>query len=99
MKVTSLKKTILLTIAAVGMGLAPAARAAHATAFLDPLATEITTRLETPDALTSAEQRALTSASRTLNRNATTSSAELGLLASAATALDRTFTSDTALGT
>lgn len=99
MKVTSMKNTILLTIAIVGMGLAPTARAAHATTFLDSLTAEITTRLETPDIYTAAEQRALNSASKSLSKNTTTAGADLGVLASASTALGKAFTNDTTLDT
>jgi hypothetical protein len=96
MKSSTLKKTLILTIAYVGMGLAPIVRADHAASFLDPLATELATRLE--DTNTSAEdQRALNTASRTLSRNSSTLSADLGLLATAATGLGNAFPEDTTL--
>jgi len=100
MKEITLKKTVLLTIACVGIGLAPSARADHATNFLDSLATEVGTRLDNADTnTTKAEQRALTSASRTLNRNSKTLGADLGLLASSATTLDKAFPGDATFGT
>ena len=96
MKSSTLKKTLLLTIASVGMGLAPAARAAHATNFLDTLANELTTRLEDTNAA-AADQRALNTASRTLNRNSSTLAADLGLLATAGTGLGNAFPDDATL--
>ncbi len=88
MKVITLKKPILLTIALVGLGLAPTARAAHAADFLDPLQTEISTRLDNlPDDTEASVRRALNKANATLNRNSKTLNADLGLLAQAGTAL------------
>src|SRR5882724_12008251 len=88
MKVTTLKKTVLLTIACVGLGLAPATRAEHATTFLDNLLGEVTNRLANADTNTSAaDRRALTSAKSILNRNSKTPAADAGALASAATIL------------
>jgi hypothetical protein len=88
MKVITLKKAILLTIAVVGMGLAPTADAAHATEFLDPLHMEITTRLENlPDETEPAVRRALQKANAALNRNTRTLSADLGALSQAGNAL------------
>jgi hypothetical protein len=75
--------------------MAPAAQAAHATNFLDALQTDVEARLAAVDENTPAnERRALTSASRTLNRNSRTLSADLGLLASSATALNVGFPGD-----
>jgi len=99
MKVTTLKKSILLTIACIGTGLAPSALAAHATNFLDALQNEVTTRLNNvSDSTPAAEKRALTSASRTLSHNSGTLSSDLGELASSATALNNAFPGDATFG-
>lgn len=95
MKYKLLNKSVLLVLAVVGLGLAPTAQAEHATVFLDPLVTEVTTRQESPD-LTPAQQRALSSALRTLNRNSRSVSGDLGQLANATTTLDRAFADDEA---
>jgi hypothetical protein len=94
MKVTSWTKTILLTITSFGLGLAPTARADHATNFLDALIAEVDARAANTDSNSPAEQRALNSASKILNRNSTTLVKDLGLLASAATALNKRFPDD-----
>jgi hypothetical protein len=97
MKVTKLTKTVLLAIALVGIGLAPTARAAHATNFLDVLQMDVTDRLANADTNTAAERRALTTAARTLNKNTKTLAADLGVLASAATTLHKGFSNDVVL--
>ena len=99
MKVTTLIKTVLLAIVIGGMGLAPAVYADHATNFLDALQADVTTRLANSDTNSAAEKRALAAADKILNRNSTTLSADLGLLAQAATALDREFSEDVTLST
>src|SRR4051794_36944759 len=95
MKVTTLKKSVLLTIACAGIGLAPSARAEHATTFLDNLLGDVTNRLAVVDSNTpAAERQALTSAQSILNRNSKTPAADAGVLASASTVLDARFTND-----
>ena len=98
MKVITLKKAVLLTVAVVGMGLAPAASAAHATEFLDPLQTEIATRLENlPDDTEADVRRALQKANASLNKNTRTLSADLGALSQAGTALASALADDATL--
>jgi hypothetical protein len=95
MKVITLKKAVLLTIALVGLGLAPTAQAAHAAEYLDPLQTEIATRLENlPDDTEADVRRALTKANASLSRNSRTLSADLGLLSQAGTALSTALAED-----
>jgi hypothetical protein len=95
MKVITLKKAVLLTIAVVGLGMAPTAQAAHAAEYLDPLQTEIATRLENlPDDTEADVRRALTKANASLNRNSRTLSADLGLLSQAGTALSTALAED-----
>jgi len=95
MKATTLIRTVLLVCAFVGTGLAPTARAAHATNFLDALHADVTNRLANVDSNTpAAEERALNAAARILNRNSRTLQADLGLLAQTATALDTAFSAD-----
>ena len=97
MKVTTITNTIVLFLALTGFRMAPAAQAAHATNFLEGLQTDVENRLAVVDENTPAnERRALTSASRTLNRNSRTLSSDLGLLASSATALNVGFPGDSA---
>lgn len=99
MKSLTLKKTILLIIAFAGTGLAPAARADHVTNFLDPLVTEVSTRIDNADTnSTKAETRALNSASKILNRNTKTVSKDLSALGSAANVLDKAFPDDPTFG-
>jgi hypothetical protein len=94
MKLT-LKGTICIALAAAGLAFAPTAGAAHATNFLAGLQSEVANRVANPDTNASrAQLRALSNAARTLERNSKTLSADLGLLASAATQLDARFTND-----
>ena len=97
MKVTTITNTIVLFVALLGFGMAPATQAQHATNFLDALQADVEARLAAVDENTTVgERRALTSASRTLNRTSRTLSADLGLLANAATALNTGFPDDAA---
>jgi hypothetical protein len=94
MKIMTLMKTVLVAATILGTTMF-SARADHATNFLDALATEVQTRIDNADPnATAQEQRALTSASRTLNRNSRTLGADVGLLASASTTLERGFPGD-----
>jgi len=98
MKVTTLGKTILLSIACIGLGMAPTARAAHGTNFLDALQTGVSDLLANlPDDATAAQRRALNSASKTLDRNSRSLGTDLGLLANAATALNSQFSDNLAI--
>jgi len=76
----SLRGTVFIILAVAGFSLAPAARAAHATNFLDALQSEVTNRVANPGT-NAAQQRALSSAARSLNRNTKTLAADLGALA------------------
>lgn len=97
MKVTTITNTIVLFVALLGFGMAPATQAQHATNFLDALQADVEARLAAVDENTTVgERRALTSASRTLNRTSRTLSADLGLLSKAATALNTGFPDDAA---
>jgi hypothetical protein len=99
MKMTYLKYGILFALA-VGLALPPLAGAAHAAAFLDPLATDVATRLESPPPdLTPEQERALNSAAKTLSRNSKTLGTDLNLLAKAGTSLDAAFPEDSAFST
>src|SRR5436189_1537351 len=98
MKQTSLKKIILLGVVCTSFSLALNGRSAHSTTFLDALQTEVADRLAGTD-LTAAQQRALTSANRTLNRTTRSLSSDLGLLNSSVATLNRTFSDDAALAT
>src|SRR5258705_4780881 len=100
MKVTKLTKTVLLAIAFVGIGLAPTARAAHATNFLDALQTDVANRLANVDSnTTAAAKRALTTAAHTLDKKTKTLGADLGALALAATSLQKGFSNDVTFAT
>ena len=97
MKVNTITNTIVLFVALLGFGMAPATQAQHATNFLDALQADVEARLAAVDEnTTAAERKALTSASRTLNRTSRTLSADLGLLSKAATALNTGFPDDAA---
>jgi hypothetical protein len=93
MKVSSITKIALLAIASAGLGLASAARGAHATNFLDLLQADITNRQEDTNN-TPAQNRALAAASKALDKNTKTLGTDLGAFARAATILDGAFTDD-----
>ncbi len=97
MKQTTLKKTILLTVACASLAFAQSVGAARVSEFLDPLASEVAIRLENPE-ISSAEQKALNSAAKTLNRNAKTFTSELSALSSALKALEKAYPEDEPLG-
>jgi hypothetical protein len=85
-------------LAVAGLAISQNAVADHATNFLDALQSEVTNRLANADTNTSgAERRALANAARTLDRNTKTLSADLGVLAVAATQLNAYYTNDTTL--
>ncbi len=93
-----LKGTICITLAAAGLSVAPGAGAGHATNFLAGLQSEITNRVASPSPNTpKAQLRALSNAARLLNRDTRTLSADLGVLAAAATQLGAKFTNDETL--
>ena len=96
MKVSTLTKMVLLAIASAGIGLAPSARADHATNFLDALQADLATRQEDTNN-TPAQNHALAAASKVLNRNTKTLSADLSAFASAANTLNAAFTDDALL--
>lgn len=93
MKRQTLTTLVVLACGCLGIGLAPTALGAHSTDYLDPLQTELSARLESPD-LTAPQRAALNSASRTLDRRSTTLSGDLGQLTASATALDRAYGDD-----
>src|SRR5688572_4499268 len=98
MKYMKLTKFALLTIACIGFGLTPPARAAHATVFLDALETEVSARLEAlGEDATPAQRQALTRAAAALHRRSATLQADLNLLAQASTALNAQFGDDLVL--
>jgi hypothetical protein len=100
MKVTTLKKTVLLALVCAGTMLTSAVQAAHYTNFLDTLETEVATRIENiTEETTAQERRALNAASKILSRNTRSLGADLGVLASASTALDSAFAEDETLNT
>jgi hypothetical protein len=95
MKQTSVAKFTLLTIACIGLALAPAVHAGHATNFLDQLEAAVDARLEAlPDDASAEERRALTQGAAALDRNTRTLWADLLALAKAAVALNGTFGGD-----
>jgi hypothetical protein len=96
MKVTTLTNIVLLAIASAGIGLAPSARADHATNFLDTLQADLATRQDDTNN-TPAQNHALSAASKALNRNTKTLSADLSAFASAANTLNAAFTDDALL--
>jgi len=99
MKSTFLNYGILLALACNLAGI-QTTRAAHAATYLDAFGADISGRLENPDPdLTTQQQRALTSASRTLNRQSTTLGSDLGLLSRAADSLTAGFPEDTTFAT
>lgn len=89
-------KTVLILITSIGVTLVPAARAAHATNFLDALQTEVTNRIANTN-LPAVQQRALVAANKSLNRNTKTLGADLNALSTAANALDKGFPADSTL--
>lgn len=92
------KGIVYLSLAISGMAISQNAVAEHATNFLNDLQSEVTNRLANADTNTSgAERRALANAARTLDRNTKTLSADLGVLATAATQLNAYYTNDTTL--
>jgi hypothetical protein len=92
MKLLKLNQTLILALTCI-LATAHVARAAHSAPYLDPLAVEVSARLETPE-LAPAQQRGLTSASKTLARNSRTANADLLLLSKAAKTLDPAFPED-----
>jgi hypothetical protein len=92
MKLTT-KKTVLILITSIGLAIAPSARAAHATNFLNALQTEVTNRIANTN-LPAAQQRALASANKSLSRNTKTPATDLIALSTAANALDKQFPAD-----
>ncbi|HEY0548964.1 MAG TPA: hypothetical protein VGF13_05145 [Verrucomicrobiae bacterium] len=92
MKLT-IRKTVLILITVIGLSIAPAVRAAHATNFINQLQTEVTNRLANTN-LADADERALTSANKSLGRNTKTLSADLTALSAAARVLERQFPSN-----
>ena len=85
--------TVLTILTSTILAFAPAARAAHATNFLNALQQEVTNRVANPGTNT-ALKAALTAASHILSRNTRTLSGDLTTLATAATVLNRRFSND-----
>ncbi|HEY0552389.1 MAG TPA: hypothetical protein VGF13_22505, partial [Verrucomicrobiae bacterium] len=99
MKLIHLNYGILLGLVC-GVAFTPVARGAHAADYLDALATDVSTRIDTADPnLTPTQERALSNASKSLARSSKTLGSDLGLLATAATSLDAAFPEDTTFAT
>jgi len=92
MKLTT-KKTVLILTMSIGLAIAPSARAAHATNFLNALQTEVTNRIANTN-LPAAQQRALASANKSLSRDTKTLAADLIALSTSANALGKQFPSN-----
>ena len=94
MNKTQVLKRTLIAIMGLAAWVQPLS-AEHATAFLEPLQTEVSERIaELTDESTAAERKALTAAEKILNRNSSSVAGDLGLLGKVSMALDRAYAED-----